>query len=228
VVPDDEPDVNVEVNIQADSDALSPGRLEALSDGVIAIAITLLVLELSIPVISGGGHEGSPSSLGEMGAEFYAYALGFMALGIYWAFHHYIFHFIKRSDGVLMWLNILFLSFASMVPFWTAFQVENQDAPEAITYYGTAMIGTFLVLLAIWIYATYNDRLISGTMSREVRMRMTWVIGIGSFMTLIFSFGNIYLDGMGWLLFVPGVWFIYWTAWGHKNFDIDTPPTIKV
>ncbi|NIP34093.1 MAG: DUF1211 domain-containing protein, partial [Thermoplasmata archaeon] len=83
MVPDEDNEVNVEINVQADSDALSPGRLEALADGVIAIAITLLVLELSIPVISGGGHEGSPSSLGDMGNEFYAYAIGFWALGVY-------------------------------------------------------------------------------------------------------------------------------------------------
>jgi uncharacterized membrane protein len=222
MVPDSDGDVNVEINIQADSDSLSPGRLEALADGVIAIAITLLVLELSIPVISGGGHEGSPSSLGDMWNEFYAYAIGFLALGIYWAFHHYIFHFIKRSDGVLMWLNILFLSFASMVPFWTAFQVENPDADQAIAYYGAAMIGTFLVLLAIWMYATWDNRLVSDTISKDVRWKMTFVIGVGSILTLIFSFGNMFVPGLGWLLFIPGTWFVYWTVVGHKDFKVST------
>lgn len=220
-------DVNVEINVQADSDALSPGRLEALADGVIAIAITLLVLELSIPVISGGGHEGSPSSLWDMGGELYAYAIGFWALGIYWAFHHYIFHFIRRSDGVLMWLNILFLSFASMVPFWTAFQVENPDAEQAIAYYGAAMVGTFLTLLGIWMYATWNGRLVGDGVDKEVRWRMTFVIGVGSIMVLVLSFSNILVPGVSWLLFVPGVWFVYWIAVGHKYFKIETSQTIR-
>ncbi|UCC92294.1 MAG: DUF1211 domain-containing protein [Thermoplasmata archaeon] len=226
--PSDEGDVNVEINIQADSDSLSPGRIEALTDGVIAIAITLLVLELSIPIISGGGHEGAPSSIGDMWDEFYAYAIGFIALGIYWSFHHYMFHFIKRSDGVLMLLNIMFLSFASMVPFWTAFQVENPDAEQAIAYYGTAMIMTFLTLLAIWIYATWDNRLVSDTMDKEVKMKMVWILGIGSIMVLAFSFGNIYVPGLAWLLFIPMVWFVYWIVIGHQNFKINTPPTIKV
>ncbi len=227
MVPDEDNEVNVEINVQADSDALSPGRLEALADGVIAIAITLLVLELSIPVISGGGHEGSPSSLGDMGNEFYAYAIGFWALGVYWAFHHYIFHFIRRSDGVLMWLNILFLSFASMVPFWTAFQVENTDAEQAIAYYGAAMVGTFLTLLGMWIYSTWNGRLVGDEVDKEVRWRMTFVIGVGSIMVLVISFSNILVPSAGWLLFVPGAWFVYWIAVGQKYFKIEAPPTVK-
>lgn len=217
--------MNVEVNVQADSDSLSPGRLEALSDGVIAIAITLLVLELSIPMLGGGeGGGDAPSSLADMGGEFYAYAMGFLALGVYWAFHHYIFHFIRRSDGVLMWLNIMFLSFASMVPFWTAFQVENGERPEAIAYYGVAMISTFLTLLAIWVYATWGNRLVADSVPRRVVRRMITVIAIGSIMVLAFSFGNMAFPGMGFLLFVPAAWFIYWSAWGHRHFEIVAPP----
>ena len=93
---------------------MSPGRVEALSDGVFAIVITLLVLELSVPNFLGHGDPGHPTSLWEMRMELYNYAVGFLSLGIYWILHHYVFHFIKRSDGILAWLNILYLAFASL------------------------------------------------------------------------------------------------------------------
>ncbi len=98
---DEETPVDTE-EVMPFEDSLSPGRIEALSDGVIAIAITLLVLELSIPHLSGHAPEGVPTSLWDMRTELYSYSLGFMSLGVYWILHHYIFHFIKRSNGVLV------------------------------------------------------------------------------------------------------------------------------
>ena len=93
---------------------LSTARIEALCDGVFAIAMTILVLEIAIPGLEEPAHgEVSEASL-EMiwdllATEFVPYAFGFLTLGVYWILHHYIFHFIRRSDGVLAWLNIVFL-----------------------------------------------------------------------------------------------------------------------
>jgi uncharacterized membrane protein len=215
--------VQVVEKMEEMSNSLSPGRIEALSDGVIAIAITLLALELSIPHLSGGEGGEAATSLGDMSGELYMYAIGFMSLGVYWSLHHYVFHFIKRSDGILVWLNIIFLSMASLVPFFTALNNENPDTPEAVAIYGVAMAFTMLTIVAIWIYATWNNRLVSAIVDKELRMKFLNFMMIGIIIVMISGFGSFLEPAIGYLLFVGAAWFIYWTALGHKHFKIEKP-----
>jgi uncharacterized membrane protein len=205
-------------------DSLSPGRIEALSDGVIAIAITLLALELTIPHLGEGDVEHGVTSLADMSGELYIYAIGFMSLGVYWSLHHYVFHFIKRSDGVLMWLNLIFLSLSSLVPFFTALLIENDDVPEAVATYGVAMVFTMLTIMAIWLYATWDNRLVADRFSRELRMKFLMVLMVGIVIVLIAAFGALVVPLLGYLFFAGAIWFIYWTAHGHKKFKLGSPP----
>jgi uncharacterized membrane protein len=118
-------------------------------------------------------------------------------------------------------LNIVFLSFASLVPFWTAFNNENIDDPEAVAYYGVGMIMTNLSLLAIWLYATWNHRLVPKDLERRTMMSMVTIILVGTIIVAICSLGNVYLEGLGYGLFLGAVWFIYMTARGHKTMHIE-------
>jgi uncharacterized membrane protein len=202
---------------------LKPGRNEALTDGVFAIAMTIIVLELSVPYLLGfspppGEH---PTSFLEMWDEFYIYVTGFITLGIYWILHRYMFHFIKRSDGVLIWLNILFLMLASMVPFSTKVLMVNETLlPEsewtaADGFYVGTTIATILILLVIWQYATRGYRLVDRDIDERIIPALTKVMLIGPAIMLI----GIVLErfiSWAWLLgSVAGAFMIIVTAYGR-------------
>ncbi|MBM3708340.1 MAG: DUF1211 domain-containing protein [Actinobacteria bacterium] len=141
---------------------LKPNRLESLSDGVLAIAMTLLVIELSVPVLlKTNAEEELKIKLFEMWPKFAAYALSFLILGIFWFFHHFLFHYIKRSDGRFVWLNILFLLFVALIPFSTALIGEYSIfAKSAVIFYGANGFIIMLMLNMMWWYATKNKRLV--------------------------------------------------------------------
>src|SRR6266404_4121279 len=98
-------------------------RLEAFSDGVIAILITIMVLELRVP--QGSGLE----ALSPLLPTFLAYVLSFVFLGIYWNNHHHMFHAVQRVTGGMLWANLHLLFWLSLVPFVTNWMGENADAP---------------------------------------------------------------------------------------------------
>jgi len=197
---------------------LNPARIEALCDGVFAIAMTLLVLELSVPHFLGAAAGEHPTSILEMGMEFYSYALGFLALGVFWILHHYIFRFIERADGTLVWLNILFLAIAALVPFWTSVLNTNEGF-LARAYYGSYMVLTNLILLVMWVYATRGYRLVSQDIDERVVSFLKKVILVGSFMIALVILAA-YIDiRLAYLFYVPAAFFIIATARGpYKSF----------
>ena len=99
------------------------GRIEAFSDGVFAIAITLLVIEIGVPHIQGEGTTLSHALL-EQWPSYLGYAISFLQIGVIWANHHNRFRFIARSDHILLFLNILFLMCVAFIPFPTALLAE--------------------------------------------------------------------------------------------------------
>src|SRR3954468_13955287 len=99
------------------------GRLEAFSDGVIAILITIMVLELKVP------HGDDWSALAPMLPVFLTYVLSFVYLGIYWNNHHHMFHLVDRVNGAIMWANLHLLFWLSLVSFATGWMGENHFAP---------------------------------------------------------------------------------------------------
>jgi uncharacterized membrane protein len=113
---------------------MSKGRLEAFSDGVIAILITIMVLELRPP------HDGSWHALGELAPKFCAYVLSFVFLGIYWNNHHHMFHATRRITGGVLWANLHLLFWLSLVPFTTAWMGETHNAPQPTASYGVVLM----------------------------------------------------------------------------------------
>src|SRR5262249_3824626 len=117
---------------------MDTGRLEAFSDGVLAIIITIMVLELKVP------HGAALNDLWPVLPVFLSYVLSFVYLGIYWNNHHHMLHVTSRVSGSILWANLHLLFWLSLVPFVTGWMGENNFAPAP-----TAMYGLILLLAAI-------------------------------------------------------------------------------
>jgi len=121
---------------------MSKGRLEAFSDGVIAIIITIMVLELKVP------HGVDLLSLRPLIPVFLSYVLSFVFLGIYWNNHHHLLQAARKVDGRVLWANLHLLFWLSLIPFVTAWMGENHFAAGPVALYGVVM---FLAGLAYFI-----------------------------------------------------------------------------
>lgn len=109
---------------------MSKGRLEAFSDGVIAILITIMVLEFKIP------HEATFSALAPLVPKFLSYVLSFIFLGIYWNNHHHLWQAARHVNGAVLWANLHLLFWLSIIPFATAWMGENNFAKTPVAFYG--------------------------------------------------------------------------------------------
>src|SRR6476661_2854004 len=109
-------------------------RLEAFSDGVFAIIITIMVLELKIP------HTENISDLKPLIPIFISYVLSFIYVGIYWNNHHHLFHFVERVDGKLLWANLHLLFWLSLFPFATGWMGENHFSTWPVALYGVVLL----------------------------------------------------------------------------------------
>jgi uncharacterized membrane protein len=110
------------------------GRLEAFSDGVIAIIITIMVLELKVP------HEPSLEALMPLWPVFLSYVLSFVYVGIYWNNHHHMLHAVKHVRGSVLWANSHLLFWLSLTPFTTAWMGENHFAKIPVAIYGVGLL----------------------------------------------------------------------------------------
>ncbi len=113
---------------------MSKGRLEAFSDGVIAIIITIMVLELKVP----HGHEWS--DLAPLLPVFLSYLLSFVFVGIYWNNHHHMLHAASRVNGKVLWANLHLLFWLSLIPFVSGWMGENHLASIPVALYGVDML----------------------------------------------------------------------------------------
>jgi len=117
-------------------------RLEAFSDGVMAIIITIMVLELRAP------HSADWASLQPVVPVFVSYVLSFVYVGIYWNNHHHMLHVTRRVNGTILWANLHLLFWLSLVPFVTAWMGENHFAPVPTAAYGVVLL---LAAIAYWL-----------------------------------------------------------------------------
>jgi len=119
-------------------------RLEAFSDGVIAVIITIMVLELKAP------HDASLGALAELWPVFLSYLLSFVYVGIYWNNHHHLMHAVRRINGGVLWANLHLLFWLSLIPFTTAWMAENHfgEAPVAAYSFVLLMCGVAYTMLA--------------------------------------------------------------------------------
>jgi uncharacterized membrane protein len=117
---------------------MSSERLEAFSDGVIAIIITIMVLEMKVP------HGAELEALRPLLPVFLSYVLSFTFLGIYWNNHHHLLQAVERVDGRVLWANLHLLFWLSLIPFVTGWMGENRFATWPVALYGLVLIGAGL------------------------------------------------------------------------------------
>jgi len=148
-------------------------RLSSISDAVIAIAMTILVLGVEVPSV----HEVSQSELVQYLRDsihpILGFIISFVLIGTYWLEHYAIFHFLTHATRVLVFLNGLFLLCLSFLPFPTGLQAAYRDDELAMVLYGGAQLLCGLSLLAIWLYAVRDYRLVDPKISSIVVRSMT-------------------------------------------------------
>jgi uncharacterized membrane protein len=140
------------------------GRILALSDGVFAIAITLLILEIAVPATTSDAHL-SKALLG-LWPRYLAYILSFVVIARFWTAHRLAFRLIARDDGVLVWLNMLLLMFVAFLPFPTAVLGAHAGSPAAAVLYASAVCLTSAASAAYWWYASGRGRLLRPDVAR--------------------------------------------------------------
>ena len=121
---------------------MGTSRLEAFSDGVIAVIITIMVLEMKVP------HGESVTALGPLMPVLLSYVLSFVYLGIYWSNHHHMLHACQHVTGAMLWANLHLLFWLSLVPFTTGWMGENHFAAMPSALYGVVLL---MAAIAYWI-----------------------------------------------------------------------------
>lgn len=177
------------------------GRLEAFSDGVIAILITIMVLELKIP------HGTGWSSLTPLVPVFLTYVLSFVYLGIYWANHHHMLHTVQRVNGSVLWANLHLLFWLSLVPFVTGWMGENHGAAEPTAAYGVVMIGAAVAytILTYAIIAQHGpDHTLAKAVGRDWKGKSS-IVAYG--MAIALAFVNQWLSDAIYIL-VALMWLV--------------------
>jgi len=120
---------------------MEKNRLEAFSDGVLAIIITIMVLELKVPhALEHASHTAELADLKPLLPVFLSYVLSFIYVGIYWNNHHHMFHAVRHVSGGILWANLHLLFWLSLFPFTTAWMGENHLAPTPTAVYGTVLL----------------------------------------------------------------------------------------
>ncbi len=174
-------------------------RIEALADGIFAIAMTLLVLNLSFPLVQGGA-ENLLKMLSSQVTDFLSYGLSFILLAIFWIMHHQQFHYIQRTDSKHLWINILILMFVALVPFSTSIIGDYGVNMVADVFFSANILIIGFLFLINWVYATDNYRLVKHDLDRQIivkTVRRISVIPIVSLLAIIMSLfiplGSIWL-----------------------------------
>ena len=186
-------------------EAAETDRLLALSDGVVAIAITLLVLDLTVPAVSAAEQVALlPIAIAQQWQEFLGFVLSFFAVGFYWVLHRRTFVHIARHDRGVVSLNLCFLMLVAFVPYATSV-FTAYPGRFGVPFLSVVLALTGLSLVALWIYADRRAVLETGLRSRTVRIQAARFLAspaVFAVATLVGRYSP--LAGMGtWLLLIP-------------------------
>src|SRR6185437_6150645 len=180
---------------------MGKGRLEAFSDGVFAIIITIMVLELHPP------EGASFAALKPVLPKFISYVLSFTYIAIYWNNHHHMFQAVKHVNGKVLWCNILLLFCLSLVPFVTAWMGENHFSSSPVALYGIVLLMSALsypVLLHSLIKLHGKDSLIATSIGKDFKGKISIAIYCAG---ILVSFINSWMAFALYVL-VAIIWFI--------------------
>jgi uncharacterized membrane protein len=179
-------------------------RVSAFSDGVFAIAITVLVLTIDIPPDL--PDDELPDLVGRLVRPVLTYFLSFYVVGFYWFAHHRMWHFLRRVDGRFLALNMVLLSLVALMPFPTDLMAEYGDTSEATAVYAAAAALTGAASTLLWWYASKDGRLVKSDTPLDYRNR---VMARGALVPIVFglsvplAFLNAELAKAFWLVLIP-------------------------
>jgi TMEM175 potassium channel family protein len=194
------------------------GRILALSDGVFAIAITLLILEITVPATTSDG--GLPKALLGLWPRYLAYVVSFVVIARFWVTHRMAFLLIAREDAVLVWLNLLMLMFVAFLPFPTAVLGAHAGSPAATVLYATSVILASIASAAYWWYASGRGRLLRPDAGRA-RVRALRARGLSGpiffALTLPIAVFAPYAAEIAWILVFPLTRLVFAWSFAEEN-----------
>jgi uncharacterized membrane protein len=169
---------------------MDKGRLEAFTDGVIAVIITIMVLELKPP------HAATWEALMENSHVFLAYVLSFVYVGLYWNNHHHMMHAVRHVTGRVLWANLYFLFWLSLFPFTTAWLNEAEPAPASLptALYGFVLLMTSISWLPLQRFLIAVNGGKDGALARALADRRSWKEAVSPI---------LYLSGIALAFFMP-------------------------
>ena len=180
---------------------MNKNRLEAFSDGVLAIVITIMVLEIKVP------HGDQLQDLQPLIPVFLSYVLSFIYIGIYWNNHHHMLHTVTKVNGKLLWANLHLLFWLSMIPFTTGWMGENHFTPLPSAVYGIVLLMAaiaYFILQRIILKSQGKNSILAKAVGKDLKGKLSpilYILAIGtSWINPVIS-GAIYvLVALMWLV----------------------------
>ncbi len=180
---------------------MTKGRLEAFTDGVLAIIITIMVLELKVP------HGGEFEDLTKLLPVFGSYVLSFIYIAIYWNNHHHMMQTVKHVTGKILWANMHLLFWLSLIPFVTGWMGENHFTTATVSLYGVILLAcaiAYFILQNLIIKSHGKTSLLAEALGKDLKGKMSpvfYIIGIiGAFMNVWISGAMFVLVAIIWLI----------------------------
>ena len=180
---------------------MTKGRLEAFTDGVLAIIITIMVLELKVP------HGGYFDDLKSLLPIFLSYVLSFIYLAIYWNNHHHMMQTVKHVTGTILWANMHLLFWLSLVPFVTGWMGENHFTKASVFLYGIILLGAaiaYVILQNLIIKSHGEDSILKKALNKDVKGKISPVLYL---LGILSSFFNVWISGVLYIV-VAIIWLI--------------------
>lgn len=173
---------------------MNKGRMEAFSDGVLAIIITIMVLEIKVP------HGSALSDLLPLIPIFLSYVLSFIYLGIYWNNHHHMMHTVKKVTGTILWANLHLLFWLSLVPFVTGWMGENSFAQIPMALYGVVLLMAaiaYFILQKQIIKSHGTDSVLAKAIGKDIKGKLSPILYI---MGIAFAWVSVWISGALFIL----------------------------
>jgi uncharacterized membrane protein len=180
---------------------MQKGRLEAFSDGVIAVIITIMVLEMKVP------HGTDPAALAPLIPVFVSYVLSYAYVGIYWNNHHHMLHATKTVNGPILWANLHLLFWLSLIPFVTGWMGENHFSEIPVALYGAVLLMSaisYYLLSRSLIKHDGRESLLGSAVGKDFKGRVSVAIYV---VAIPLSFVNRWI-ALGLYFSVAVLWFV--------------------
>jgi uncharacterized membrane protein len=185
-------------------------RLDTFSDAIFAVAMTLLVFSFPLSGLPLNLTQAQVERLLEsLAPQLETFVISFLVVGSFWTSHNRIFDAIDRYDQALVWLNFLFLLFIVFIPFPTAILVSAGSFWLPTAFYASNVAAAGFALTGIWLYASYDHRLIRASISvQEVRLRTSMSVAVPSIflLSILVAIYNAHLAQYFWLLSFVAQW----------------------